>query len=173
MFMVLGMKLYQFYGDFKRVETEDGSEVEIVTQISILDLICQFHLLPNDSSTMTVVSMKLKWTENYSVWSCAMLLALEGKNKTDFIDGSCRRSNTDEVLGKQWDKCNVVVLGWILNSISEDLYMGQIFSKKASIVLQELKETYDRVDGLLHLICIIKFIHLLKMVHILLITIIN
>nr|GEU57974.1 hypothetical protein [Tanacetum cinerariifolium] len=31
-------------------------------------------------------------TKNYQVWSCAMLLALEGKNKTGFIDGSCRRS---------------------------------------------------------------------------------
>ncbi|GJW85716.1 ribonuclease H-like domain-containing protein [Tanacetum coccineum] len=28
----------------------------------------------------------------------------EGKNKISFIDGSCRRSNTDEVLGKQWDR---------------------------------------------------------------------
>nr|GEX80271.1 ribonuclease H-like domain-containing protein [Tanacetum cinerariifolium] len=32
-------------------------------------------------------------TENYQVWSCAMLLALEGKNKTGFIDDSCRRSS--------------------------------------------------------------------------------
>nr|GEW27108.1 hypothetical protein [Tanacetum cinerariifolium] len=34
------------------------------------------------------------------VWSCAMLLALEGKNKTGFVDETCKRSNTDEVLGK-------------------------------------------------------------------------
>nr|GEX00740.1 hypothetical protein [Tanacetum cinerariifolium] len=26
------------------------------------------------------------------------------KNKTDFIDGSCKRSNTDDVLGRQWDR---------------------------------------------------------------------
>ncbi|GKE25169.1 ribonuclease H-like domain-containing protein [Tanacetum coccineum] len=38
-------------------------------------------------------------TKNYQVWSCAMLLALEEKNKTGFIDGSNKRSNTDEVLG--------------------------------------------------------------------------
>ncbi|GKB11074.1 ribonuclease H-like domain-containing protein [Tanacetum coccineum] len=38
-------------------------------------------------------------TENDQVWSCAMLLALVGKNKTGFIDGSCKRSNIDEVLG--------------------------------------------------------------------------
>ncbi|GJW83812.1 hypothetical protein Tco_0156957 [Tanacetum coccineum] len=27
---------------------------------------------------------------------------IKGKNKTGFIDGSCRRSNTDEVLEKEW-----------------------------------------------------------------------
>ncbi|GKB53985.1 hypothetical protein Tco_0904738 [Tanacetum coccineum] len=41
-----------------------------------------------------------------------------GKNKTGFIDGSCKRSNVDEVLAKH--------------------------------VWEELKETYDKVDGYLH-----------------------
>nr|GEX83670.1 ribonuclease H-like domain-containing protein [Tanacetum cinerariifolium] len=59
-------------------------------------------------------------TENYQVWSCAMILALEGKNKTGFIDGTCRRSNIDEV---------------------------KFFSKRAKHVWEELKETYDKVDG--------------------------
>nr|GEY08290.1 ribonuclease H-like domain-containing protein [Tanacetum cinerariifolium] len=68
---------------------------------SKLDLSSPLHLHPNDSATLTAVSMKLKGTENYQVWSCIMLLALKGKNKTRFIDGSCRRSNTDEVLGRQ------------------------------------------------------------------------
>ncbi|GKA67709.1 ribonuclease H-like domain-containing protein [Tanacetum coccineum] len=40
-------------------------------------------------------------TENYQVWFYVMLLALEGKNKIGFKYGSCRRSNTDEVLGRQ------------------------------------------------------------------------
>ncbi|GJZ23859.1 putative RNA-directed DNA polymerase [Tanacetum coccineum] len=117
------------------------------TLISKLDLSSHLHLHPNDSATLTVVSVKLKGTENYQVWSCAMLLALEGKNKTGFIDGSCRRSNTDKVLGRQWDRVNAVVLGWILNSISEELFLGQIFSKRAKHVWDELKETYDKVDG--------------------------
>nr|GFB56122.1 ribonuclease H-like domain-containing protein [Tanacetum cinerariifolium] len=70
-----------------------------------------------------------------------------GKNKTGFIDGSCKRSNTYEVLGRQWDRVNVVVLGWILNSIYEELFLGQIFSKRDKHVWEELKETYDKVDG--------------------------
>nr|GEV14321.1 ribonuclease H-like domain-containing protein [Tanacetum cinerariifolium] len=91
-----------------------------VTLISILDVSNPLHLHPNDSAALTVVSIKLKGTENYHVWSNAMLLALEGKNKTGFIDGSCKRSNVDEVLD---------------------------FSKRAKHVWEELKETYDKVDG--------------------------
>ncbi|GKB56576.1 ribonuclease H-like domain-containing protein [Tanacetum coccineum] len=82
------------------------------------------HLHPNVFAALIVVFVKLKGTENYQVWSCAMLLALKGKNKIGFIDGSCRRSNIDEVLGRQWDRVNAMVLGWILNSISEELFLG-------------------------------------------------
>ncbi|GJS98335.1 putative reverse transcriptase domain-containing protein [Tanacetum coccineum] len=67
--------------------SDDGSDVDNVTLISKLDVSHPLHLHPNDSVALTVVSVKLKGTDNYQVWSCAMLLALEGKNKTRFIDG--------------------------------------------------------------------------------------
>ncbi|GJQ98098.1 ribonuclease H-like domain-containing protein [Tanacetum coccineum] len=128
-------------------ENSNDDVADSVTLISKLDISDLLHLHPNDTIALTVVSIKLKGTENYQVWSCAMLLALEGKNKIGFIDGSCKRSNTDEVLGKQWDKVNAIVLSWILNSISEELFLGQFFSKRAKHVWEELKETYDKVDG--------------------------
>ncbi|XP_071739270.1 uncharacterized protein [Rutidosis leptorrhynchoides] len=76
-----------------------------------------------------------------------MLLALQTKNKKGFIDNTCVKDEEDEVLGKQWERCNAVVLSWILWSISEELYLGQIFSENAAVVWEELKETYDKVDG--------------------------
>ncbi|XP_071694794.1 uncharacterized protein [Rutidosis leptorrhynchoides] len=78
-----------------------------------------------------------------------MLLALNTKNKKGFIDGTCKRSDyeKDEVLLNQWDRCNSVVLTWILTSISDELYLGQIFSNNSVTVWQELKETYDKIDG--------------------------
>ncbi|GJX45101.1 ribonuclease H-like domain-containing protein [Tanacetum coccineum] len=71
---------------------DDGDDYvdDRVTLISRLDTCDPLHLQPNDSTTLTVVSIKLKGIENYQVWSCDMLLALEEKNKTGFIDGSCR-----------------------------------------------------------------------------------
>nr|GEX55542.1 ribonuclease H-like domain-containing protein [Tanacetum cinerariifolium] len=67
-----------------------------VNKISNLDISDPLHFHPNDNTALTVVSIKLNVTENYQVWSCAMLLALEGKNKIDFIDESCKKSNIDE-----------------------------------------------------------------------------
>nr|XP_043636137.1 uncharacterized protein LOC122607266 [Erigeron canadensis] len=67
--------------------------------------------------------------------------------KISFIDGTCVRSDEDEILAQQWDRCNAVVLSWILNCVTEELYLGQIFSKNASVVWSKFKETYDKVDG--------------------------
>ncbi|XP_076917016.1 uncharacterized protein LOC143576925 [Bidens hawaiensis] len=76
-----------------------------------------------------------------------MLLALQVKNKIGFIDKSCKRSTNNEILAKQWDMCNSVVFSWILNSVSDELYLGQVFSIFAFDVWEELKERYDKVDG--------------------------
>ncbi|XP_076927031.1 uncharacterized protein LOC143590430 [Bidens hawaiensis] len=118
-----------------------------VTEISKLDASNPLYLHASDSSTLTVITIKLKGTDNYTVWANAMLLALQVKNKTGFVDGTCVRSTTDDVLAKQWDRCNSVVLSWILNSISDELYLGKVFCKFAIDVWKDLKETYDKVDG--------------------------
>ncbi|GJU65923.1 putative reverse transcriptase domain-containing protein [Tanacetum coccineum] len=60
--------------------------------IGSLTMIMEF----GDLLSLTIVPIKLKGTENYNVWSDAILLALEGKNRTGFIDDTCRRSDTHE-----------------------------------------------------------------------------
>ncbi|GKA00411.1 ribonuclease H-like domain-containing protein [Tanacetum coccineum] len=60
---------------------DDVQDPDPVTRISKLDISDPLHLHPNDTTGH-------------------VLLALEGKNKIGFIDGSCKRSNTNDVLGK-------------------------------------------------------------------------
>ncbi|GJR76139.1 putative ATPase, AAA-type, core [Tanacetum coccineum] len=50
-------------------------------------------------------------------------------------------------LANQWDMCNSVVVTWILNSLSSELFAGAIYAKTASEMWNDLKETYDKVDG--------------------------
>ncbi|MFS8001565.1 putative retrotransposon Copia-like protein [Helianthus anomalus] len=63
-----------------------GGEGTSVTLISKLDIGDPLYLHPSDSSALTIVNLKLKGTENYSVWSSAMKLAMEAKNKFGFIN---------------------------------------------------------------------------------------
>nr|GEY30822.1 hypothetical protein [Tanacetum cinerariifolium] len=47
-------------------------------------------------------------------------------------------------LANQWNKCNSVVVTWILNSLSPELFAGAIYAKTASGIWNDLKETYDK-----------------------------
>nr|GEV90488.1 acyl-CoA N-acyltransferases (NAT) superfamily protein [Tanacetum cinerariifolium] len=66
--------------------------------------------------------------------------------------------------GHQNSRCNDVVLTWIMNYVSSDVYMGLVYFVDAACVLKELKSTYDMVDGsvifnLLQMISSIKQAH--------------
>ncbi|XP_035845901.1 uncharacterized protein LOC118492183 [Helianthus annuus] len=92
-----------------------------MTLINKLDASDPLYLHASESSGLTIVSIKLKGTENYVVWSNAMKLALMAINKLGFIDGTCAKSKDNDVLA--------------------------IYSKLASEVWDDLKDTYDKVDG--------------------------
>ncbi|GKA12985.1 hypothetical protein Tco_0692531, partial [Tanacetum coccineum] len=81
------------------------------------------------------------------VWSIAMTFALRNHIKIGFIDGTCEKDNTNRALSNQWDMCNSIVFTWILNSLSSDLYVGATYAKSAYELWNDLKDTYDKVDG--------------------------
>nr|GEZ92150.1 hypothetical protein [Tanacetum cinerariifolium] len=43
--------------------------------------------------------------------------------------------------------CNAMVLTWIMNVVSSDVYMGIVSSENVASVWKDLNETYDKVDG--------------------------
>ncbi|GJR41846.1 ribonuclease H-like domain-containing protein [Tanacetum coccineum] len=102
-----------------------------VTRISKLDISDPLHLHPNDTTALTVVSIKLKETKNYQVWSCAMLLALKGKNKIGFIDGSCKRSKEDEATISSRESHRIAV-----GSIASSSQKNQAFAFVSNVPCQ-------------------------------------
>ncbi|GJW75060.1 putative RNA-directed DNA polymerase [Tanacetum coccineum] len=61
-------------------------------------------------------------------------------------DGTCVKPDpeTSPFLDMQWERCNAVVLSWILNCVSADLFVGKVFSSNAKNMWDELGETYDK-----------------------------
>ncbi|GJU23108.1 ribonuclease H-like domain-containing protein [Tanacetum coccineum] len=60
--------------------------------ISSLDLGNPLYLQNSNFSSNTFISVKLTSTENYRVWAAAMKLAINTRNKTEFIGVTCVKS---------------------------------------------------------------------------------
>lgn len=104
-------------------------------------------LHPSDMQGAPIVTQALTGGANYPVWSRAMRLALRGKHKLGFIDGSCLHEAQDDGMRDQWDRCNAVVLSWILNTVSQELQNSLIFFHDARSVWLDLQERFDKVTG--------------------------
>nr|GEW07405.1 hypothetical protein [Tanacetum cinerariifolium] len=55
-----------------------------------------------------------------------------------------KKDSSNHGLAYQWDMCNSIVVTWILNSLSPELFAGAIYAKSASKIWNDLKETYDK-----------------------------
>ncbi|GJU96968.1 ribonuclease H-like domain-containing protein [Tanacetum coccineum] len=114
-----------------------------VDLISSLDAGNPLHLQTNDNNSGSLVNIKLTGFENYRVWHTAMKIALQARNKMGFVDGTCVKSAyaSSVPLSNQWERCNAVVLSWLLSSISEGLYLSKFYSENAD-------EYYHKLDSL-------------------------
>ncbi|XP_057953776.1 uncharacterized protein LOC131148055 [Malania oleifera] len=105
------------------------------------------HLHPSNHLGMVLVTTPLT-EDNYASWSRAMLLAPEAKNKLNFIDSMVPPlASSSSPEARQWKQCNVMVISWLLNSISKDISSSVIYCKSAYVIWTDLKDRYSQVNG--------------------------
>jgi len=81
------------------------------------------HILflhPSDNPNNILVS-ELMNGENYTHWRKAMEVALIAKNKLSFVLGDCDRPPSISPLATQWDRCDKMVISWLLNSVVKEI----------------------------------------------------
>ncbi|KAH0678489.1 hypothetical protein KY284_019574 [Solanum tuberosum] len=128
------------------IEDQTGN-TSAVTQVVEIDHHHPLYLHPSDTPGSSLVSIQLTGQENYAIWSRSMRLGLLGKSKLGFVDGKHPREVFPSSLHDLWEKCNAIVLSWIINSIRKDLLSSVIYASNASKVWIDLKERFDKVDG--------------------------
>nr|GEW99095.1 putative reverse transcriptase, RNA-dependent DNA polymerase, Gag-polypeptide of LTR copia-type [Tanacetum cinerariifolium] len=129
-----------------------GSNPDLINN---LDAGNPLHMNPHDSTSSALIPFKLLGTKNYCIWNNAMKLALQAWNKFQFVDGSCVKYayKTSPVLSVQRDRCNAIVLTWIINSVFSNVYMGLVYSvNAASVVIKQgdssVADYYHRLNSL-------------------------
>ena len=102
---------------------------------------------PSDTQGSVLTSIQLLGSENYSLWSKSLKLVLLGKNKLGFLLGTCKKDMYPASLHDRWDRCNAIVLGWIMNSVSKGLLSTVIYGSDAHRVWEDLRERFDKVNA--------------------------
>lgn len=102
----------------------DNSQTQSTQNAQFVDQIHHNHPLDihaSDTQGSILVSVQLQGSENYSLWSKSMKIVLQGKNKLGFVLVTCRKDMFDSSLHETRERCNAIVLAWIMNTVSKDL----------------------------------------------------
>lgn len=103
-------------------------------------------LHPSDNPLSINVS-KLQGAADYRSWKRSMEIQLSSKRKIGFVDGSEKRSTSENTEAIQWDTCNSMVLSWIHNNISDSIKKSVFFITSASEVWKQLEKRFQLTNG--------------------------
>nr|XP_033517232.1 uncharacterized protein LOC117281482 [Nicotiana tomentosiformis] len=85
-------------------------------------------LLPFDVPGVSLVAVPFSGTE-FGGWKRSMMVSLSTRNKIGFIDGSYAKPVVNSPQYRQWDRCNNMVISWLINSLSPDIAESMQYSE--------------------------------------------
>ncbi|GMI87264.1 hypothetical protein like AT1G21280 [Hibiscus trionum] len=93
-----------------------------------------YYLHQSDNPGMVLVTQPL-CSDNYHSWRRAIMMALSGKNKLGFVDGSIpapARIPVDRY--NAWTRANDLVNSWLLNSVFKKIAASLLYHSTAASV---------------------------------------
>ncbi|XP_019237814.1 PREDICTED: uncharacterized protein LOC109217967 [Nicotiana attenuata] len=104
------------------------------------------YVHPSDVLGASLVSSPFDGT-CYGSWRRNILVALSIRNKLDFISDSSTKPPVGSPLARQWQRCNDLVVSWLINSLSKEISRSVEYSESAKEIWCELEERYGKADG--------------------------
>ncbi|XP_075086199.1 uncharacterized protein LOC142168922 [Nicotiana tabacum] len=98
-------------------EFEEGVTVAVIHPL---------YLSPGDTSGISLISFQLTGTDNYSLW--------------------WPKERFRKKYWYQWERCNAIVLSWLMNSVAPVLISGIAYATNAHKVWTDLQERFDKVN---------------------------
>ncbi|KAI3460266.1 hypothetical protein Pfo_016929 [Paulownia fortunei] len=92
---------------------------------------------------MTLVPKVLDGT-NYTMCRRSTLISLSAKNKLGFIKGTITTPEESDHKYVQWQRCNDMVLSWILNSLHQELANSVLYVETPPEIWLDLQERFSQ-----------------------------
>ena len=98
-----------------------------------------FFIHASDHPSMTLLPKFLDGT-NYAMWRRSMLTSLSAKNKLGFVNGTISTLGESDPKYLLWQRCNYMVLSWILNSLNQELANNVLYVETPSEIWLDLQD---------------------------------
>ncbi|KAK4399874.1 hypothetical protein Sango_1093500 [Sesamum angolense] len=99
-----------------------------------------------DYPPLPIISAPLNGN-NWLAWSRAVRIALGGRDKLSFIDGTSTQPHEGAEAIKQWKITDYMVLTWILNTISKEIVNAYLYASSARNLWLQLEARYGESNG--------------------------
>lgn len=104
-----------------------------------------YYLHPSDHASAKAVSIPFDGI-GYVDWKRSMIIGLTAKNKMCFVDGSLEKPSTISNEAKVWERCNNMIIGWIIASLERPIARSVMYYVIAKEIWRDLEERYDQAS---------------------------
>jgi len=98
---------------------------------------------PSEGPSSVSITPVLDGT-NYQSWSRAIKMALISKNKMAFLLGTIPIPKVEKPLYSAWERCNTLVMSWLLNSVTPSIAQSVIFLECAIDIWNNLRKRFSQ-----------------------------
>ncbi|XP_060202399.1 uncharacterized protein LOC132630816 [Lycium barbarum] len=106
------------------------------------------YLLSTDTQGSSLISLQLTGSENYALWSRSMRIGLLGKSKLGFVDGRYPKCSFSSEYHDLWEKCNAVVLSWIMSVVRPRLLGSVVYASDAHKGIISVSNYFSKLTDL-------------------------
>uniref|UniRef100_A0A7C8Z4N7 Retrotransposon Copia-like N-terminal domain-containing protein n=1 Tax=Opuntia streptacantha TaxID=393608 RepID=A0A7C8Z4N7_OPUST len=103
-------------------------------------------LHPSDNPNNVLISDVLNG-RNYGTWKKSIEIALIAKNKLGFVLGTCTKPEATSPLLSQWDRCDKMVISWLLHAVEKKIADSILFSSSSRQIWLDLEQRFGQSDG--------------------------
>nr|GLL37255.1 uncharacterized protein LOC109178841 [Ipomoea trifida] len=128
-----------------RTETSPAANLVSEVQFNPNDAGNPYFIHSNESPVVVLVTPVLDGS-NYYPWARAMRIALLTKNKLAFINGRITVPDKTESRYETWERCNNLVVSWIVRSTAPEIGQTVLWKESAIDVWKDLEERFSEGD---------------------------
>ncbi|XP_019173563.1 PREDICTED: uncharacterized protein LOC109169142 [Ipomoea nil] len=104
-----------------------------------------YFMHASENPALELVSTPLEGP-NYHPWARAVTMALSCKNKLAFVDGTITKPSRDDRRYPYWERCNNMVVTWLIRSLSPTIGRSVLWIDTAYGVWRDLKKIFSQQD---------------------------